>query len=203
MKSTFLLCRISDIRLAWRKNRVFFLIAIGCVAFGILLSFRGLKTLSEEKEVVSLAEHISAGEFPFFKIFFYFLLTPSLVCLSIVLFSINYYSNLIYFLELTILFNAVFRNTLAMIYRSILKGLLTFVLVEFPIILYDFFIITYFWTQVFAVVPYPCRKKILHITPYRCILPSVKPVLCKTLCSYALFNVLIVTVFSILFKIIF
>ncbi len=138
--------RINDLRLLYRKNKLFFIVASICLLIGLALAIRFCCLQTEKKEALSLAGYIAAGEYPFGKIFVFIILLPILLCASILLLSFNYYSIFAFYLELIIASYIVFKNNLFPISCSFLPGICTFCLFIMPIMLVNAFFITILWT---------------------------------------------------------
>ena len=194
-----ILCIINDCRITRKKNKEFFILAFVCAFAGFLLSLKGLRAFADEKCPVSLVAAIAAGEYPFIKIFLPAFFLPTLLCCSIILFSINYYSNFLYYLELIIANKVIFRNTLACLLCQTLYGALNLIGFVLPLLIFDLFVITLFWARVYEIVPYPCKKKILYYIPYRCYWKSIKKDFYNTLVLICSFNAVVCFISSLIF----
>ena len=202
-KRQSLLCRLSDIRLLWTKYKVYFIAAGVCIVIGLMLSLKGIKQYANEKNTLSLVAYIAAGDYPFMKVFLLTILLPCLLCLSIFLLSCNYYSIFLYYLELIILNKLIFCKTLASFIFNFFYGLLSAVFFVLPILLFDIFLLTLFWADIYEIIPYPCPKKIFHIVPYRCYISHAKHKCIRTILTILIFNALTALICSLLFWILF
>ncbi len=194
---------INDLRITIKKNKLYFLIAAASVAVGIAAAIKGLSDYIEKKEVLSFIGYIAAGEYPFGKVFFSSFILPLLLCFSIILTSVNYYSIFLYYLELFIASYAIFRNTLAALYAGVLFGLCSLTLFVVPLFLFNVLLITAFWTEVYCAVGYPCRKKILYMIPYGCHWEKTKRSLFKTITIVLVGNTVFTTFASLIFYLVF
>ncbi len=198
-----LLCGITELKLSWKKNKVYFIVALTTFLIGLLLAVKGIKTFCEEKKVLSLAEYISAGEYPYMSVIIWTTIIPSLICLSILLLSVNYYSIFAYYLELIIINKVILRNNIASIAHSVIPGALSFTLFSLPLLVIDTMLLTLFWIGVSEIIAYPCRKEIIYIVPYRCHWERTKPLFVKTLISMLSFNLIYTVLISCVFVLIF
>ena len=195
--------RLSDIKLLYKKNRIFFIVAAVCLLVGFAAAIRFCCVQTEKKEVLSLAEYIAKGEYPFGKVFLYAILLPTVLCGSVLLLSINYYSIFAFYLELIIASYIVFKNSLLAITCSFLPGIITFLLYIVPIVLSDAFLITFLWIEVYCAVGYPCKNKIFYVLPYRCHIQTTKKILCRHTITVICVNVVYTAIISLLFALIF
>ena len=195
--------RINDLRLLYRKNKLFFIVAGVCLLIGLALAIRFCCLQTEKKEALSLAGYITAGEYPFGKIFVFIILLPILLCASILLLSFNYYSIFAFYLELIIASYIVFKNNLLPVFCSFLPGICTLCLFIMPIMLVNAFFITILWTEVYSVVDFPCGKRIFYILPYRCHIKITKKSFFRCVASILCFNAVFTALISLLFLLIF
>ena len=198
-----LYCRLSDLKILYRKNRIFFIVAAVCLLIGFAAAIRFCCVQTEKKEVLSLAQYIAKGEYPFGKVFLYAIILPTVLCGSILLFSINHYSIFTFYLELIIASYIVFRNTMLSITCLFLPGIITFTLFIVPIVLLDAFLITSLWIEVYFIIGYPCKNKILHVLPYRCHIHTTKNILCRYALTVICLNLVYTALVSLLFALIF
>ena len=194
---------LNDLRVEYRKNKIFFIIAGVCLLIGLAAAIRFCCAQTEKKEVLSLAEYIAAGEYPFGKIIFYAIVLPILLCASTILLSFNYYSIFTFYLELIIASYVVFKNTLFAVSRSFLHGICTLMLFILPIMLFDTFLITIFWIEVYSAVDYPCGRRVFYILPYRCHIESTKKKFLRCVAALVCFNIFFTAIISLLFVLIF
>ncbi len=194
---------INDLRIILKKNKLYFIIAAVCIFIGIVAAIKGLSDYIDKKETLSFIGCICAGEYPFGRVFFATIALPILFCVSIILFSFNYYSIFFYYLELIIASYVIFRNSLAAFCMGIFFALCSIIFFIVPLFLFNVILITAFWAEVYSSIGYPCRKKILYIIPYRCHWNKTKKAFYRTATIILIVNLAYTFIVSLLFYLIF